>query len=504
MLFNSYIFIFIFFPLCISGFYALSRLKNDVYAKLWLIGLSLWFYGYFNTYYLLIMVLSIVLNYVLTIFLMGKNGGIRRVSRKLILIIGIVLNLGVLFYFKYFDFFLTAVNDVFKLSLPLKQILLPLGISFFTFQQIGYLVDVYRNEVTEVDFVNYALFVSFFPQLIAGPIVSQADMMPQFKTIKDRKIDSEQISRGLVLFILGLSKKVLVADTFGKAVDAGYASMANMGGLDCFLIMIWYTLQLYFDFSGYCDMARGLARMLGFDIAINFDSPYKSTNIIEFWKKWHITLTRFFTKYVYIPLGGNRKGNARMLLNILIIYFLSGLWHGAGYNYILWGMIHGVAYVICRALQLAKKENTEKSKALNPIFASAIKVIKTFVTFIYVSIAWVYFRAPSISEGTALLKQIFVGSWTKVDIALSNVFKVSELWYVVKLLHIDRNYLLSQNLLMVVITLAALVVIFIAPNAGEVAKKIKPKLGYALLFAVLGIWCVVSLSEVSTFLYFNF
>lgn len=499
MLFNSYIFIFIFFPLCISGFYLLCRLKNDAYAKIWLIGLSLWFYGYFNIYYLLIMILSICLNHVLTVWISKISTQDKNTKRRFPLAIGITLNLGVLFYFKYFDFFLTAVNDVFKLSFPMKNILLPLGISFFTFQQIGFLVDVYKGEVEEVSFIDYALFVSFFPQLIAGPIVSQADMMPQFKTIKGRKVDYEGLGRGLALFLLGLTKKVLVADTFGGAVDTGLGAMANMGGLDSFLIMIWYTLQLYFDFSGYCDMARGLARMLGFDIAINFDSPYKSADIVEFWKRWHITLTRFFTKYVYIPLGGNRRGETRMYINILIIYFLSGLWHGAGYNYIFWGMLHGIAYVICRAIG-NKKAVANNDKVTNKLFY-AVKVV---ATFLYVSFAWVFFRAANITEGVELVKRIFTGSWSKVDIALSNAFKLSEFWYIVKFLHIDRNYLLSQNILMVLITIVTLAVVFFAPNANQIANKMKPKFRTALLFAVLGLWCVVSLSEVSTFLYFNF
>ena len=336
----------------------------------------------------------------------------RSESSKVPLVIGIVLNLGVLFYFKYYNFFVSAINDAFNTSILIKKILLPLGISFFTFQQIGFLVDTYRGEVKEVSFVDYALFVSFFPQLIAGPIVSQSEMIPQFRDLKKHSWDGEGFYRGLTLFVFGLAKKVLVADTLGSAVDIGYSSLPVMGGLDSFLIMIWYSLQLYFDFSGYCDMARGLARMLGFNIPVNFDSPYKSDNIIEFWKHWHITLTRFFTKYVYIPLGGNRKGNVRMLINILIIYFLSGLWHGAGYNFILWGMLHGILYVITRAIGLYGNDKC--------IINKIPRVIKRLFTFIYVSFAWVYFRAESISQGNELIRNILTGNWRNVNYSISS------------------------------------------------------------------------------------
>jgi len=503
MLFNSYIFIFIFFPLCITGFYLLDKLKSDVYAKVWLIAFSLWFYGYFNYSYLLIMILSIVVNFSLTMWITHKNTKTR--WKKFVLTIGIVLNLGILFYFKYFDFFLNTMNDIFKTDYPLKHILLPLGISFFTFQQIGFLVDVYRGDIEEVSFVDYTLFVSFFPQLIAGPIVSQEEMLPQFKTIQGRILDYEKFSRGLTLFVLGLSKKVLIADTLGASVDAGYINIDALNGLDCFLVMIWYSLQLYFDFSGYCDMARGLAEMLGFELPINFDSPYKTTNIIEFWKHWHRTLTRFFTKYVYIPLGGNRKGYARMLANILVVYFLSGLWHGAGYNYICWGMLHGVMYVFTRMWQKTGiySRINKITTGINGLVKLLITALKLAVNFIYVSLAWVFFRAESVSQACKLISQMFTQTWSGVNYSLSEAMKMDELWYVVKILRVDR-YSFSQNIAMIAITVFAILLTLLAPNAAQVSERIKPKIRNSVIIAILGIWCVVSLSNVSTFLYFNF
>ena len=254
---------------------------------------------------------------------------------------GVLCNLGILFYFKYFDFFIENVNAVFGTSFLLKGILLPLGISFFTFQQIGFLVDTYRGEIRECTFLDYALFVSFFPQLIAGPIVNHNEMMPQFDKIGKQKLDWDRFAGGVFLFTLGMVKKVLVADTFGKAVNWGYANVLNLSGVDSVLLILFYVLQLYFDFSGYCNMARGLGWLFGIEIPVNFNSPYKAVSIVDFWKRWHITLSRFFTKNVYIPLGGNRKGRGRMYFNLFLIYLLSGIWHGAGWTFVLWSVTQG-------------------------------------------------------------------------------------------------------------------------------------------------------------------
>ncbi|MBR5578815.1 MAG: MBOAT family protein, partial [Lachnospiraceae bacterium] len=338
MLFNSYIFIFLFLPLSLAGFYYLES-KRATLAKVWLTCFSLWFYGYFNTKYLLIMIISILGNYGfhLAILKESKTGKQRE---KLIFILGIFLNLAALFYFKYYDFFISNLNGILGTDFMVRGILLPLGISFFTFQQISFLTDTYRGELPRCKLVDYALFVSFFPQLIAGPIVIHEEMLPQLERIgKDTRSKEERqylFLQGIYVFVLGLSKKVLLADIFGLAVDYGYGNLASLNGLESFLVVIFYSLQLYFDFSGYCDMAKGLGSMFGMEIANNFDSPYKAVNIIDFWKRWHITLSRFFTKNIYIPLGGNRKGAIITCRNLFLVFFLSGIWHGAGWNYLLW------------------------------------------------------------------------------------------------------------------------------------------------------------------------
>lgn len=519
MLFNSYIFIFLFLPLCLAGFYGLKT-KQATLAKVWLTCFSLWFYGYFNPSYLGIMLASIFVNFVFHCWIHKEKGenisekcfsGKRCGRAKAILTAGVMMNLLVLFYFKYFNFFLDNVNQIFGLKLPLKSILLPLGISFFTFQQISFLADTYRGELEVCSFVDYALFVSFFPQLIAGPIVTHEEMLPQFAAIgRDNRTKEERtelFARGVYLFVLGLAKKVLIADTFGKAVDYAYSNVGNLNGLESLITILFYSLQLYYDFSGYCDMARGIAGMFGMDLPINFNSPYKATNIVDFWKRWHITLSRFLTKNVYIPLGGNRRGMRRMYINLLLVFFLSGLWHGAGWNFILWGMLHGGLYVITRWWQkrnvgrctgepIAKENENRRLGKVKDGF-------NAMLTFIYVNLAWVYFRAESVAQGNQLISQVIHKPWGMPGEKMLEAFNLGEFWYALKLAGITKLPY-SKRYLIIAFTLVVLIYTFFGRNAAELAKTSKLRVGSAAVLSVLFIWCVVSLSGVSTFLYFNF
>lgn len=494
VLFNSYIFVFLFFPICLLGYYGLMHFGQVRAAKAFLIAMSFWFYGYFNVAYLLIMVCSIGGNYIFHRILSDRR-------RRLVMVLAVAANLGVLFYFKYFDFFLSSVNTVFGTSIALRNILLPLGISFFTFQQISFIVDTYRGEVKDTTLTDYALFVSFFSQLIAGPIVSHEEMLPQFARMGKERTDWERIAKGLALFILGLAKKVLIADVFGAGVDYGYGNLELLGRLDAALVIIFYTLQLYFDFSGYCDMARGIGRMLGIEIPVNFDSPYQAGNIIDFWKRWHITLNRFFTKYVYIPLGGNRKGQAKMYRNLMVVFLLSGLWHGAGWNYIVWGAMHGGLYVLTRFW----------IKNLKPRLLRAPKnagnMIMTYVSrmllFCYVGVAWVYFRAQSIAQANRMLHVALRGTVQKVSMELAECFQVDEFWYVLKVLRLDdKPY--SRYILMWVILAAGLYLAVLGRNAAGRVERMKFQPVSAAALAVIALWCVLTFSKVSTFLYFNF
>ena len=236
------------------------------------------------------------------------------------MIFAVAVNLGIIGYFKYMDFFIENVNAVAGTDWPLKHIMLPLGISFFTFQQISFIVDTYRGQVPRYDFLTYACYVTFFPQLVAGPIVTHDELVPQLLDTSKKKIDWDNMAKGFYIFAMGLGKKVLIADVFGGAVNLGYGNIATLQATNAIVVMFAYSIQLYFDFSGYCDMAIGLGKMLNIDLPLNFDSPYKSLNLADFWNRWHMTLGRFFTRYVYIPLGGNRKGNMRTYFNIFIVF----------------------------------------------------------------------------------------------------------------------------------------------------------------------------------------
>lgn len=513
MLFNSYIFIFLFLPLCLAGFYILQK-KQATLAKVWLTCFSLWFYGYFNRTYLLIMICSILGNYffhrVLVENRKQENEELKRRRGKEILITGVIINLVLLFYFKYFDFFLENINALFGTGIALKEILLPLGISFFTFQQISFLTDTYRGELEKygkaekqiakeeekcrgaVSFIDYALFVSFFPQLIAGPIVVHEEMMPQFERIgKDDRNKEEKLEifvKGVYVFVLGMAKKVLIADTFGLAVDFAYSNVDAINGFESLITIIFYSLQLYFDFSGYCDMAKGIAGMFGMHIANNFNSPYKANNIVEFWKRWHITLSRFFTKNIYIPLGGNRKGEGRMYLNYLVVFFLSGLWHGAGWNYILWGMMHGVLYVMTKWWKKHIKTHV---------------IFGRLFTFSYVSIAWVYFRATSVTQANTLLWNVARKPWSLPGSGFTEAFNLGEFWYILKIVKVSALPY-AEYYIMILFSLSVLAITFLGKNVDELAAKFKPTVFNAGFMAVLFVWCIVSLSGVSTFLYFNF
>ena len=386
MLFNSYIFILVFLPVCICGYFFLNHLNCKKTAQAFLLGMSLWFYGYFNIRYLFIILASIIINYIVSVTLRRqKNGKLRKTACWA----GIGFNIGLLFYFKYYDFFLENINRLFQTDFALKRVVLPLGISFFTFQQLSYIIDSYRGETAEYEFLEYASFVSFFPQLIAGPIVTHEELIPQFMDDTKKKFSWENFSKGLYLFALGMAKKVLIADMFGNAVNVGYGNIGGLNSTEAVITMLAYTIQIYFDFSGYCDMAVGLGRMFNIALPINFDSPYKARTITEFWERWHKTLTRFFRKYIYIPLGGSRKGNMRTYINMLAVFLVSGLWHGANWTFVLWGFCHGLFSVITRSCKR--------------IFDKLPSVFCRLLTFLFINVTWVIFRAGSLEEAALLL-----------------------------------------------------------------------------------------------------
>lgn len=400
MLFNSFEFIFIFLPITLIGFFALGRRGAYETAIAWLVATSLFFYGWWNPAYLGLLIFSLIFNYFVGTILSQQMTVL--MNKKLLLILGIVVNLALIGYYKYANFFVDNVNAVLDTTFNLNTIILPLGISFFTFQQVAYLVDAYRGETKEYSFLKYCLFVTFFPQLIAGPIVHHKEVMPQFAKKSIYRFNHENMALGLTIFLLGLSKKVLLADSiaiYGTRVFAAAADGANLNFFEAWTGAIAYSLQLYFDFSGYSDMAIGAARMFGIKIPINFNSPYKAISIIDFWRRWHITLSSFLRDYLYIPLGGNRQGKVRRYVNLLTTMVLGGLWHGAGWTFIFWGGLHGFYLIInhqWNAWRRAQGHDPKKSSWLS-------KLLGIFITFIAVVISWVFFRAENMNTAISML-----------------------------------------------------------------------------------------------------
>ena len=486
MLFNSYIFILLFLPLTLFLYYGFNHLGKGETAKWALIIASLLFYGYFDVGYLPVILASICFNYgcskVLLSFKYEKY-------KRSILGAGIGCNVGLLLYIKYRNFFLENVNAIFGSSFELEQLLLPLGISFFTFQQIAYLVDSFQEETGEYSFTDYVLFVTFFPKLSMGPIVLHHQLIPQFNQKENKSLSQTRFSLGIWWFTIGLAKKVLLADTLGKGVDWAYANVEVLGGLDVIVVALLYTLQLYFDFSGYCDMACGIGEMFQISLPRNFNSPYKATSITEFWNRWHMTLSGFLQKYIYFPLGGSRKGLARSILNILIVFLISGIWHGAAWTFVVWGVLHGVARVLHKLF--------EKQWNVIP------KAIRWFVTFIFLNITWIFFRATDLKQAGVLLKKIVTDFEWKLQGGLMQQFDVLEFTYIEEhvgpLLRIVKAYPQIHLLLIMFIGL------FVALGPKNLyEKKFKPGIVNALISVILLVWCIMSFSGVSTFLYFNF
>ena len=503
MLFNSYIFILLFLPLALLGYFLLNKQKRYELAKYYLIGMSLWFYAYFNVSYLWIILASIFVNYACHLRMTAISPQGNKTS-KVWFGLGIFFNIGLLFYFKYYDFFVENINVLFHVSFTLKNIILPLGISFFTFQQIAFLTDVKRGEVERQSVSDYMLFVAFFPQLIAGPIVSHREMLPQFRNPELKRPNYRNLYTGFCIFVMGLAKKILLADVFGLAVEWGYNYSHLLSGFSTALVIVFYALQIYFDFSGYCDMAVGIGSLFNLRIPVNFISPYKAENIPDFWNRWHITLTRFFTGYLYIPLGGNRRGRLRTYLNILIVFLVSGIWHGAGYTFIIWGLLHGVMNIVTRIFHGIKGHFTFIEK--EPVILRKLqKALAAAVTFTAVSIAWVFFRADSVPQALSVLESLFHWQESGVYGELSTFFFSQTAGYIFKMLHVEDLTFVSY-FPMVCYCLISIWLIWGRkedPGVGERSEP-KPTLLNCVLYCALLLWCLFSFSGVSIFLYFNF
>lgn len=485
MLFNSYEFIFLFLPITFFIYFYLTSKRLITGAKGFLVFSSLFFYSWWNIIYLPLILASMLFNYVIGSSLTKENEH-KKINKKTLLTFGIVANLLLLGYFKYADFFISNINLASDSNFDLLHLALPLAISFFTFQQIAYLVDSYRGETKEYDFISYSLFVTFFPQLIAGPIVHHKEIMPQFAQTSNLVKKYKNIALGLFIFSIGLFKKVVIADTFATWATNGFDKAETLNLIEAWATSLSYTFQLYFDFSGYTDMAIGVALLFNIVLPINFNSPYKATNIQDFWRRWHITLSRFLRDYIYIPLGGNRLGNFRTYTNLLATFILGGLWHGAGWTFVFWGFLHGMALVIHRAWSnLGFKMWTW---------------LAWFITFNFINIAWVFFRAREWDDAMKVLGGMFCG-----EIVLPN-FLSSRLAFLQEygitfggfIENIEGDYFTPFWLL------AGLIITIYAKNSQELILNKAKLYTKSFFFAILFIIAILNMNNVSEFLYFNF
>ncbi len=483
MLFNSYEFIFVFLPISFFIYFYLNSLKLFKQAKLFLLFASLFFYSWWNIDYLPLILGSMVFNYIIGVKLSKKDFS----HKRKLLIFGISGNVLLLGYFKYSDFFIENINFLTGSNISLLHLALPLAISFFTFQQIAYLVDSYRGETKEYDFLNYAVFVTFFPQLIAGPIVHHKEMMPQFEDKSRKYINYKNIALGISIFALGLFKKVAIADTLSVYAVNGFDLSSSLKLIEAWVTALSYTFQLYFDFSGYTDMAIGAALLFNIKLPINFNSPYKALNIQDFWRRWHITLSRFLRDYVYIPLGGSRKGDLITYRNLFLTFLIGGIWHGAGWTFVFWGALHGIGMVVHRIWQ--------------KVGFKLHKFIAWFITFNFVNVTWVFFRAKDFDDAIKVLKGMFGLNGVVLPFSLAEKFSFLA-DYGVEFNRIMEN--IDANTSVLVIIFAVFVISIFAKNSYEFLVNFRPRRVYLFATSLLFAIAILKLNQISEFLYFNF
>lgn len=489
MLFNSLGFILLFLPLTVIIYFRLNRWRLPLAAKAWLVLASLFFYGFWKAEYVFLILASMVINFALGTGL-HRTRGRHAVNRKLVATLGVIFNLTLLGYFKYADFFIDTVNQLSDFNITSLELVLPLAISFFTFQQIAYLIDCYQQDTKEYDFLNYALFVTFFPQLIAGPIVHHGEMMPQFERLRGSVINWRNIALGLFIFAIGLFKKVVIADSFSVWVAKGFDTNTTLSFLEAWGATLSYTFQIFFDFSAYSEMAIGAALMFNIRLPVNFNSPYKSISIQEFWRRWHMTLSRWLREYIYFPLGGSYKGASRTYMNVIITFLLGGLWHGAAWTFVVWGLLHGAALSVQRGWQ--------------GLGGRLPGWIAWFITFLFLNITWVFFRSTNFDQAYSILKGLFGFNGFKVGHHTAQLLELPTSVAGHIIYPIDLLYWNS----------AALLLVLVAPNTlqltgyMEAGSRIRFKLDwkYLLFIGVLGGYALsqMMMMKNSEFLYFNF
>lgn len=482
MQFNSYGFIFCFLPITVLFYFLANRIK-PVLGKIVLVIASILFYSWGRTNMLLYLGISIFVSYGAVLLIKKWN-----IKNRFIRLLPVIGNVGLLLYFKYSGFVINNVNLFTGKEIKIQEIILPLGISFYTFQQIAYIVAVEKSELENTNILDYLAYILYFPKLVMGPIIEPVDYISQINQEKRKKVNVTNITVGIKLFSLGLIKKVLLADTFAGAVSWTYTNMDSATSMECILLILFYTFEIYFDFCGYSDMAVGISSMLNIDLPMNFDSPYKALSIRDFWKRWHISLTGFLTKYIYIPLGGSRKGKIYTYLNTLIVFGISGLWHGANWTFILWGILHGVLSCFDRIFDKFEK------KVFIPV--------RWMLTFGTVSVLWLLFSAETVGQWKTILLRILLMQDTGVSDGLIDTFNVVESRFIYNIFGL--NYLPTnvRGFNMLIFIAISCFICFVPEN--NYRKKDTLNAGSLCLAAGAFIWGILCLGAESTFVYFGF
>lgn len=482
MQFNSFIFILLFLPVT-AGLYFIFNKISDTIGKMVLIVAGVLFYAYSGWMALIVLGMSLVTNYVFSVIISKKIN-----CQKALLAVPVLINVLLLLYFKYINFAILNINLLFDCEFALKEIILPMGISFFTFQQIAYDVAIYRGELKTNNIIDYLTYILYFPKLLMGPLADPVDFVGQINDSSLKKVNWDNLSYGIKIFSFGLFKKMMIADVFSQAVLWGYDNMGAATSMDWILIMLFYTFEIYFDFSGYSDMAVGASVMLNITLPINFDSPYKAMSIRDFWKRWHISLTKFLTKYIYIPLGGSKKGKAFTYLNTMIVFIVSGIWHGANWTFILWGIIHGGLMIFDRISEKFQK------KIFEPV--------RWMMTFGLVNVLWLLFRSDSIAQWGNILKKMFFLQNTTISEGLVQIFAIPETVVLTKMLHLETFTANMRVFWMLLYILAAFGICLIPENNYRTLRK---NTAVTMLMAAIAfVWGLTCLGGESVFIYSGF
>jgi D-alanyl-lipoteichoic acid acyltransferase DltB (MBOAT superfamily) len=489
MLFNSYTFILLFLPFVATGYFFLQKYAQGKWAHFFLLAASLSFMGFWNVHFALVLVASVFFNYVFGSALSLPTDWSKK-YKNVFFIAAVAANIIFLGFFKYSNFFLNNINMLFSTQIGALHILLPIGISFYTFMQIAWLTDIYRHGGYRYSFLSYCLYVTFFPYVISGPIAYHHEIIPQFLSEKTKNLNIVNLCRGLFIFSIGIFKKTVIADTLGIIADGGFSASGSLTFTEAWLTSLSYTMQLYFDFSGYTDMAVGAALIFNIKLPANFNSPYKALDIREFWRRWHITLSRFLRDYIYIPLGGNRHGEYRTLASLMLTFLIGGLWHGAAWTFVFWGFLHGAALCIHR---LWMKTGIHLNK-----------ILAWILTFGFINVTWVFFRAKDWDSALNVLR----GMTGQNGILVSPKMAENPFWQSLAVIGIGfgewrANLPPTEN---VVYFLCILLIPFvlITKNSNEFLEKYSPNWKNALAVSLMMITGMLLLNNTSSFLYFNF